>query len=537
MLQESGQQNMLKIDQIKVPVKHTVQDIIKKTAHTLGIMVNEISDFRILKRSLDARKKPELYYVFSVAFSVKNESKLLKRSKLVQLYQPKIYEFPVAWENAPVLEHPPVIIGAGPAGLFAAYALAKAGYCPVIVERGGCVEERQKDVELFWKEGILSPNSNIQFGEGGAGTFSDGKLNTLVKDSMGRNGYVLETFVKFGAKEDILYDNKPHIGTDVLVQILIGMRHCIEELGGTFLFHSQVTKLEYENNRLNGVTLQDGTTIPANVAVLSIGHSARDTFAYLTTTPIEMSAKSFAVGFRVEHLQKDIDLSQYGTDNSDLPAAAYKLTAQTSNNRGVYSFCMCPGGYVVNASSVRGMTCVNGMSYSDRAGKNANSAIIVSVTPEDFDGTDPLAGVRFQEHLEKCVFDMGMGKIVQQRFEDYKNRSITTEYGKVVGQTRGETCFGPLHELFSEDIRTSFLEGMEQFGRQIKGFDDKDAILSGVESRTSSPVRISRNDAFESCISGLYPCGEGAGYAGGIMSAAMDGLKVAEAIAKKYKQH
>ena len=525
---------MLKIDQIKVPVKHELQDVYKKVASVIGISVNELTDCKILKRSIDARKKPELFYVYSVAFCASNEAKLLKKIKNIQRYEPVKYQFPTDCGQGIALKDSPVIIGAGPAGLFAAYELALAGYSPIVIERGKKVEDRQKDVELFWTQGVLNPNSNIQFGEGGAGTFSDGKLNTLVKDPVGRNAHVLQTFVTFGAKQEILYDNKPHIGTDVLVSVLAGMRQTIIEHGGTFLFEKQVTEFLYEKNQLTGLRLHDGTVIDTQVAVLAIGHSARDTFAYMTTTPLEMSAKSFAVGFRVEHLQHDINCTQYGNTHENLPAAAYKLTAQTSNGRGVYSFCMCPGGYVVNASSVNGMTCVNGMSYSDRAGENANSAIIISVTPDDFDGTDALGGVRFQEELERKVFEMGNGCIVQQRFEDFANGAVTTEYGKIKGQTKGETCFGPLHKLLTDDMKASFLEAMQQFGKQIHGFDDKDTILSGIESRTSSPVRISRNDAFESCISGLYPCGEGAGYAGGIMSAAMDGMKVAEAIARKY---
>ena len=482
---------MLKIDQIKVPVSATKQELLKKVAKNIGIQEKEISNVHILKRSLDARKKPTLFYVYSIAFSVNDELKFLKKTKNKNItqYKPVEYSLPLSNQDAKQIKHSPIIIGAGPAGLFAAYELANAGYKPIILERGKCVEERQIDVSNFWKTGKLDLSSNIQFGEGGAGTFSDGKLNTLVKDNQGRNAHVLQTFVEFGAKEEILYDNKPHIGTDILVQIIKGMRQRIIELGGTFCFESQVCELLYSDFKLCGIKLKNGRTIETEVAVLAIGHSARDTFSYLTTTPLEMSAKSFAVGFRVEHLQDDINCSQYGVENSKLPAAAYKLTAQTSNGRGVYSFCMCPGGYVVNASSVEGMTCVNGMSYSDRSGKNSNSAIIISVSPDDFDGSDAMAGVRFQENLERKVYAMGRGKIVQQRLEDYKNRQITQKYGKIVGQTKGETCFGPLHELFSEDMRKSFLEGMEQFGKQIKGFDDGDCILSGVESRTSSPIR------------------------------------------------
>lgn len=528
---------MLRIDQIKLPIQHSENAIVNKIADAIKITSKEIKSYQILKRSIDARKKPDLYYVYSVAFSVDNEQKLLKKSKNknITIYKPIQYQFPNADENRQVLEHPPVIIGAGPAGLFAAYELAKHGYKPIIVERGKMVEDRQKDVEHFWETGELNVQSNIQFGEGGAGTFSDGKLNTLVKDPIGRNAHVLETFVQFGAHENILFENKPHIGTDVLVNILIGMRNYILEQGGQFLFERQVMQLDICDGKLIGLRLNDNTQLQTEVAVLAIGHSARDTFSYLTTTDLEMSAKSFAVGFRVEHCQEDIDASQYGSTTTGLPAAAYKLTAQTSNGRGVYSFCMCPGGYVVNASSAPQMTCVNGMSYSKRDGSNANSAIIIAVTPQDYDGTDALAGVRFQEALERKVFAMGNGKIVQQKYLDYKNKTITNAYGSIQSQTKGLTTFGPLHELFSEDMRISFLEGMEQFGSQIKGFNDDDVILSGVESRTSSPVRIHRDENFEGNIKGLYPCGEGAGYAGGIMSAAMDGMKVAEAIARKYK--
>lgn len=533
---------MLRIDNIKMPVSHKEADIVRKIAQTTGVSVNEISGIHIVRRSLDARKKPDIFYVYSIAFSVKNEGKVLKRckGKNVTLYQPVTYKFPglpankkVDSEN--VLLHPPVIIGAGPAGLFCAYELALAGYKPVVFERGKKVEERQKDVEAFFEKGVLNPLSNIQFGEGGAGTFSDGKLNTLVKDPIGRNRHVLETFVEFGAKESILYDNKPHIGTDVLITILKRLREKIIEAGGTFCFESQVTKLCYDKDGLNGVKLQDGTIVPTRVAVLAVGHSARDTFSYLATTPIEMEAKAFAVGFRVEHLQSTINQSQYGMEDEALPAAAYKLTAKTENGRGVYTFCMCPGGYVVNASSLPGHTCVNGMSYSDRGGKNANSAVIVAVSPEDYEGTDALAGVRFQEKLETMTYELGQGKIPQQCYGDYKEKRRTTGYGSIVSQTKGETCFAPLHDLLPKPLRDSFIEGMEHFGRQIKGFNGEDVVLSGIESRTSSPVRITRNEEFESNILGVYPCGEGAGYAGGIMSAAMDGIKVAEAIGKKYE--
>lgn len=531
---------MIQIQQLKLPVSHTEEELKQKIAKTLRLSSSEIQGYDIKKQSIDARKKQEVSYVYTVAVQVKNEEKLLKKAKNnnISIVKETEYIFPESGTEA--LHHRPVIIGNGPAGLFCGYLLAQHGYRPVIVERGRCVEERQKDVEKFWQTNILDVRSNVQFGEGGAGTFSDGKLNTLVKDVKGRNKKVLDIFVSHGAPKQISYVNKPHIGTDILRNVISDMRRQIEEWGGTYLFETCVTDMEISGNTIRSLTYRkekDGTIqqIDADVVVLAIGHSARDTFEMLMQRKVPMEAKSFAVGFRVEHPQNMISENQYGKEAATkLPAASYKLTANLENGRGVYSFCMCPGGYVVNASSEEGRLAVNGMSYSGRDGKNANSAIIVTVTPEDFGGDGPLRGVAFQRRLEEKAYELGKGSVPQQLFGDFEEEKVSDGYGEFSTELKGKYEFGALHTLFSKEITDSFIQGMHSFAKRIPDFDRKDAILSGVESRTSSPVKIPRDENFESSIRGLYPCGEGAGYAGGIMSAAMDGMKIAEEIVRRY---
>ena len=442
------------------------------------------------------------------------------------------------------LRERPVIIGSGPAGLFCTYALAKMGYRPLLLERGEAVDVRVKDVEDFWKNGKLKSNSNVQFGEGGAGTFSDGKLNTLVHDKEGRGREVLEVFVKHGAPEQILYDNKPHIGTDILVDVVKNMRASIEKSGGEVRFHTKVSAVNFEEKdgekALVSLEIQDTHTneisvIPTELAVLAIGHSARDTFHMLHEKEIPMEAKSFAVGVRAEHLQTMIDESQYGSARKNsLPAAAYKLTAKLENGRGVYTFCMCPGGYVVNASSEEGRIAVNGMSYSGRDGKNANSAVIVTVTPEDFGTEDVLAGVAFQQKLEEAAYHAGNGRIPVQLFGDFCKNRASSGAGAILPQIKGDITWTNIRQIFPEVIADALEQGILMFDRKLKGYADPDTVLSAVESRTSSPVRILRDQTMQSVVRGLYPCGEGAGYAGGITSASMDGLKVAESVSQKY---
>lgn len=538
---------MIRVQQIKVPLQHNREMIQKKAAKLLKISPEQIQHMEIIKQSVDARRNNDVSYVYTVDIETANEERILKKVHDNKIMCTKRVFYQFQTEGASLLSHPPVIIGAGPAGLFCAYELAKAGYAPVLLERGKAVEERQKDVERFWNTGILNPASNVQFGEGGAGAFSDGKLNTLVKDRFGRSRHVLETFVEFGADPEILYVNKPHIGTDVLSQVIANMRQAIIEAGGEVRFEQQVTDFYVENGRLTGVLVGDGQKISTDVVILAIGHSARDTFRILYERKIPMEAKSFAVGFRVEHPQAMMNRIQYqGADMRYLKPASYKLTSNFENGRGVYSFCMCPGGYVVNASSEEGRLAVNGMSYHDRAGANANSAIIVTVDPKDYCQTSPqtdqpttdvhpLEGIRFQRQLEEKAYLMGDGRIPQQLYGDFKEGRLTSSYGEFQSCTRGETAFAPLHELLPSELTQTFIRGMETFPKYIEDYNRCDAILSGIESRTSSPVRIWRNEGFESEIRGLYPCGEGAGYAGGIMSAAMDGIKVAEAVAARYK--
>lgn len=536
---------MIQINQCKLRIPHTEADLEAKIRKILKINPSVKFTYEIRRRSIDARRKPELFYVYQLWVNLPKEQRVIRNAHTpsVQLAKEQSYQ-PNAYGTIP-LKHPPAVIGAGPAGLFCAYLLTELGFTPIVYERGKAVEERQKDVEQFWNTGLLHTGSNVQFGEGGAGTFSDGKLNTAVKDPSGRSRYVLETFVRFGAPSRILYEQKPHIGTDILSQVIANMRKYLVGKGCQFRFETQITDFQIAGSQLIGLTAaqrgpnQEKQTKnePAEIAVLAIGHSARDTFQKLNQLQIPMEAKNFAVGFRVEHPQKMIDNCMYGVqENRKLPAAPYKVTSNFPNGRGVYSFCMCPGGYVVNSSSGGMQTVVNGMSYSGRNGTNANSAIIISVTTADFGADDALAGMRYQMKLEQKNYELGSGKIPQQLYGDYKNNRTTTSYGEYNSQTKGDTVFANLRGLFSQDMEQSFLLGMEHFSQIIPDFDRADAILSGVESRTSSPLRILRGEGFESTIKGIFPCGEGAGYAGGIMSAAMDGLKIAEAIAANYKQ-
>ncbi len=542
---------MLRINQLKLPPsvqgEKLYQALQKKAAKVLGCTTDAMELLQILKCSIDARKKPDIVYSYTVDVQVKgSEDSYLKRVKdknQVQKMTPQVYTFPKPGKEP--LTHRPVIVGTGPCGLFAGYMLALHGYCPILLERGASVETRQQDVEHFWKTGVLKPESNVQFGEGGAGTFSDGKLNTLVKDKDGRGREVLRIFVEAGAPEHILYDAKPHIGTDILTDVVKRIREAIQTHGGEIRFHSKVTDFYIEDGKLTGVCINDSERLDTELCVLAIGHSARDTYQMLQNRGIAMEAKSFAVGFRVEHPQRLIDNDQYGCPHEEggLPTAAYKVTAKTSTGRGVYSFCMCPGGYVVNASSEEGMVAVNGMSYSKRDGANANSAIIVSVSPEDYPDTSPLGGIAFQRALEKKAWELGQGKVPVETYGNFKE-AVTGEPASNHGETfyenfqpchKGEILEAPVHELLTRDMNQAFIEGMEHFDHILQGFANAKVLVSGIESRTSSPVRICRNEELQSEICGLYPCGEGAGFAGGITSAAMDGLRVAEVIGAKFR--
>ena len=528
---------MLKIQQLKLPVEHTGQELREKIIKTLRIRPEELIRYEIIRRSLDARGG-ELRYVYQVEVQVRKEASVLKRCRGTVCQADRVrYRFPKPGTEK--LCRRPVIVGTGPAGLFCGLMLARAGYGPILLERGQAAAERAAAVERFWKLGILDPESNVQFGEGGAGTFSDGKLNTLVKDPKGRNRKVLELFVEAGAPEEILYESRPHLGTDLLVGIVSRMREEILRLGGEVRFGCRMTDVRVEQGAVRGVTLQtvggEPQFLETGLLVLAVGHSARDTFAMLEKRQVPMQAKSFAVGVRIEHPQRMIDRNQYGTDYPDLlPAASYKVTRRTESGRGVYSFCMCPGGYVVNASSEEGALAVNGMSYQARDGRNANSAMIVTVTPEDYGGMDVLAGVEFQRKLERAAYRLGGGQIPVQLFRDFCRNTPSSVLGEIEPSVRGKYRLSSVREIFPQGLSSALEEGIRGCDVLIPGFAREDAVLSGVESRTSSPVRILRDEQFESRVCGLYPCGEGAGYAGGITSAAMDGLKIAEAIAKKY---
>lgn len=529
---------MLRIGQVKLSPNHTEKDLIQKIAKNLHISEKEIISYRIQKKSIDARKKPDLFFVYTVDVEVINEQRILKKqkSRSVSVVKDTPYTFLISGTKK--MEQRPIIIGSGPAGMFCAYMLAQHGYRPVIFERGANVDERLNDVETFWSTGKLNTESNVQFGEGGAGTFSDGKLNTLVKDILGRGRKVLEIFVENGAPEEILYSNKPHIGTDILINVVRNMRNKIIKWGGEIHFHSCFTDFMLENGAISAVNIrrpEGESSFPAETVVLAIGHSARDTFSMLYEKNIPLTAKAFAVGVRVEHEQQMINDSQYGADSPyKLPAAAYKIATVLENGRGVYSFCMCPGGYVVNASSEEGLLAVNGMSYYARDGQNANSAIIVTITPDDYGTEHPLAGMYFQQELEKKAYTLGKGDVPVQRFADFCNNQASTHLGSVIPQIKGNYILSNVREIFPEQISEALETGIKSFDKQIKGFANDDTILAGVESRTSSPIRIQRNELFEIENTGIYPCGEGAGYAGGITSAAIDGIKIAEIIAKKF---
>ena len=530
---------MIRLNQITMPVGHSMEALKQKCLKALKLSSKDIKSFTVVKQSIDARKKPDVIFSYVVDIECPKEAQVLKQSKVknAELIQQENYVFQVLGNKS--LQKPIVIIGMGPAGLFCGYMLAKHGYKPIILERGQDVDSRTGKVAKFWETGVLDTESNVQFGEGGAGTFSDGKLNTLVKDKSGRNKAVLSILIENGAPEHILYDAKPHIGTDVLAKVVKNMRQRILEWGGEVHFESQVTNFLMENNHMTGVMLKDGTKIECDSVVLAIGHSARDTFKTLYDLGIEMSAKPFAVGFRVEHPQTLINQSQYGVEHHPvLGAAPYKVVAKTSTGRGVYSFCMCPGGYVVNASSEEGRTVVNGMSYSGRDGANANSAIIVAVTPEDFGSDHPLAGIEFQRKLEQKAYELGKGRIPVEQYGAFKKK-VTGEETKSSIEAykpciKGSYVEADLTGILTENMNQAFVEGMEHFNRIIPGFAAGNVWMEGVESRTSCPVRIERDENCQTAIRGLYPCGEGAGYAGGITSAAMDGMKVAEKIAAVF---
>ncbi len=521
---------MIRIRQIKINIESNI-DLLSKVASILKINKEDILDLKVVKESIDARKKPDIYLVYEVNVLLKDESVIKKFNNDIFIVSDEEYSFNPKGEE--LLESNPVVVGSGPAGLFTAYMLASYGYKPIVIERGSILDERIKDVDKFLESGVLNKESNVQFGEGGAGTFSDGKLNTLVKDKNYRGKKVLEVFVSCGAPKEILYKSHPHIGTDILVSVIKNMRNKIISMGGEFRYNTKLTDIIVKDNKIEEIIVNDKEHIKTDILVLAIGHSARDTF-YMLNNYLNMEAKPFAVGVRVEHKQEMIDIANYGKVIPSLGPSTYKLTHKCKNGRGVYTFCMCPGGYVINSSSEEGMLAINGMSYSKRDSENANSAVIVTVTPDDF-GNTPLSGIEYQRDLEKKAFNLGSGSIPIELYKDFKDNKISSDFGSIKPLFKGSYKFANIRSILPSYIVESLIEGINAFGGYIKGFANDDVIMAAVESRTSSPVRIIRNDEFISNIEGIYPCGEGAGYAGGITSSAIDGIKVAEAIMNKYK--
>ena len=525
---------MIRVRQIKVEIKKDTFDYLqKKVLAKLKINYKDLKDMIIVKKSIDARDKNNVLFVYEVNVELFDEEKILNKVKSNDVVKIEEVIYIEIKKGRVLLKERPVIVGEGPAGLFCALILAENGYNPVIIERGERVEDRTNSVETFWKKGTLNKESNVCFGEGGAGTFSDGKLNTLVNDKEGRIKKVYDTFIKCGAPSEISISNKPHIGSNILKDVIKNLRNRIISLGGTIMYHSCLTNIYVENNRIESIVINKRKRIKCDCLILAIGHSARDTIKMLYDKGLNMDSKAFAVGVRVQHKQDMINKSQYGKFSDDLPPASYKLTYQASNNRGVYTFCMCPGGYVVNASCEEGHIIINGMSNNERDGENANSAVVVTVDKKDF-GPNPLDGIEYQRKLEALAFRKGNGKIPVQLLEDYKNNKISDHFKSINPSFKGKYSFANLNEIFPYYINEAIKEAMDDFDNKIKGFGNPDTILAGIESRTSSAVRMERGDSFESNIKGIYPAGEGAGYSGGITTSAIDGIKVAEKIIEKY---
>ncbi len=527
---------MLRISEIKLPIDSDEGALKNAIIKKLQVSEEEMLEYKIFKQSIDARKKEQIYFVYTIDVRVAAEDEILSKLKESSIVITPDMSYPHVEEGDLRLSNPPVVIGSGPAGLFAALLLAERGYRPLLLERGRDVDRRAEDIEGFWKTGVLNPESNVQFGEGGAGTFSDGKLTTQIKDLRCRK--VLEELVGAGAPTEILYHYKPHVGTDILRAVVKGIRKRIIALGGEVRFESKVTDLKQEANKVVGVRVNETELIPAEAVVLAIGHSARDTFRMLFDSGATITQKPFSIGVRIEHPQGLVNKSQYRSlaENPNLGAADYKLSYHAPNGRSCYTFCMCPGGVVVAAASEDNRLVTNGMSYHARDKENANSALLVGVGPEDFGSDHPLAGIEFQRHWEEKAFKLGGSnyKAPAQLVKDFLKGIPSTAIGTVKPSYQPGVTLTDLKDCLPEYVIETMKTGIVALERKLKGFAMGDAIMTGVETRSSSPIRIVRDEGLESSIRGLYPTGEGAGYAGGIVSAAVDGIKVAETIIQKY---
>lgn len=525
---------MIRITNVRMPLEGG--DLTAAAANILKIKENRIHKCVLRRQAVDARRKNDVHYVCTVDVWTDDEKSVLARADHNHVMLAE--EQPYVFSKRQPQEDTPLVIGAGPAGLFCALLLAENGHRPILIERGKSVNERMKDVERFWKGGELNPQSNVQFGEGGAGTFSDGKLTTGIKDIRCR--YVLEQFVKYGAPEDILYLAKPHIGTDRLRIVVENIRRRIIECGGQVQFCTQLTDLIVERGQLTGVCMsKDGQdrTLAARRVALAVGHSARDTFAMLAKNGVHMERKIFSVGARIEHKQEMVNISQYGQEHTKLGAADYKFAVHLPDGRGVYTFCMCPGGVVVASASEKGGVVTNGMSYYARNGENANSALLVEVRPEDLSGNDVLAGVWLQRDIEQKAFRVGGGNYhaPAQLVGDFLKGVPSVKTGDILPTYRPAVTMGDIRRVLPAFVTDAMAQALVKIDQKMKGFAAEDAVLTVPETRSSSPVRIVRDETKQSNVRGLYPCGEGAGYAGGIMSAAVDGIRVAEAIAENLK--
>lgn len=530
---------LLEIRDLKLHIEEGEETLREMISQKLKVDVPDIKSYRVLRKSIDARKKGNINFIYNIAVEIDNNKAFTKivNGKDICLLQELKYAFSDYGKE--IMENRPIIIGCGPAGLFSALVLAEKGYRPLILERGRDIDRRTLDIETFMEGKGFSKKSNIQFGEGGAGTYSDGKLTTRIKDP--RISYVLEKFVEFGAPNEIQYENKPHIGTDVLKKVIKNMRKQIENLGGQILFDSQVTGIIEKSGSACGVVLEGKGDLASNAIICAIGHSARDTYEMLYKKGFAMEAKPIAIGVRVEHLQEMIDEAQYGiyAGHFRLGAADYMLTHRSeSTGRSVYTFCMCPGGFVVAAASEKDKLVVNGMSFNKRDGINANSAIVVTVQPKDYGQCHPISGIGFQRYWEDKAYHLGGGEYSApiQLISDFLQDKPTKKFGRIKPTYKPSVTFAELKKCLPDYVTISLKEALKAFDKKIKGFAYDEGILTGIETRTSAPLRIIRKENMESLnLSNFYPAGEGAGYAGGIMSSAVDGIKVAEAIMNRYK--